>query len=354
MGAGEGGVDQVADIGMARVHRQLVAFLDHLAHGVDVGEVQFGVQALGVHVQRQGHQVDVAGALAVAEQAALDAVGPGHQAQLGGGDAGATVVVGVQADEHRVAAADVTAEPLDLVGVDVGRGALNGSRQVEDDLVVRGRLPDIDHRVADLYGEIQLGGAEDFRRVLEGPPGFRLLGGQLLDQLGGVGGDVDHALLVLIEDDAAEGRGSGVVDVDDGFLGPAQGLEGAGDQVVTGLSQHLDGHVVGNVAAFDQLAHEVEVCVGGRRESHFDFLQADLDQRLEETHFLGGVHRLDQRLVAVAQVGAAPDRHFGDGLRRPGAVRQVDGGEGAVLAGRVFQHAHGAILVLRAGRGGLG
>ena len=46
-------------------------------------------------------QADVAGALAVAEQAALDAVGAGHVAQLGGGDGGAAVVVRVQATARR-------------------------------------------------------------------------------------------------------------------------------------------------------------------------------------------------------------------------------------------------------------
>jgi hypothetical protein len=120
--AGERGVDQVADVRVTWVHRHLVALFDDLAHAVDVGEVQLRVDALGVEVQRQGHQVDVTGALAVAEQAAFDAVGAGHQAQLGGGDAGATVVVGVQADDHAVAAADIAAEPFDLVGVDVRRG----------------------------------------------------------------------------------------------------------------------------------------------------------------------------------------------------------------------------------------
>jgi hypothetical protein len=89
---------------VARVHRHLVAFLDQLAHLVDVREVQAGCDALGVQVQGQGHQVDVAGALAVAEQAAFDAVGAGHHGQLGGGDGGAAVVVRVHADDQAVAA----------------------------------------------------------------------------------------------------------------------------------------------------------------------------------------------------------------------------------------------------------
>ena len=65
------------------------------------------------------------------------------------------------------------------------------------------------------------------------------------------------------EDDAAEARRGGVVVVDDGLLGALERLEGAGDQVLAGLGQHLDGHVIGNVPAFDQLADEVEVGLRG-------------------------------------------------------------------------------------------
>ncbi|MNM69437.1 hypothetical protein D3C81_810330 [compost metagenome] len=344
-------MDQVADIGMARVHRQLVALLDHLAHAVDVGEVQLRVDALGVHVQRHGDQVDVAGALAVAEQAAFHAVGAGHQAQLGGGHAGAAVVVGVQADQHAVAAVDVAAEPLDLVGVDVRRGRLDGRRQVEDQLLLRGRLEHADHRVAHLDGEGRLGGAEHLGRVLEAPVGFRVLRGLALDDLRRVDGDLGHPGLVLMEDDLAKARRGGVVVVDDGLLGALERLEGAHDQVFAGLGEHLDGGVVGNVAALDQGAHEVEVGLRGGREAHFDFLDAALHQDLEHAQLLVGIHRLDQRLVAVAQVGAQPDRRLGDGLRRPGAIGNVDLREGAVLLRRIFEHGHGEFLeTVAAGR----
>ena len=40
----------------------------------------------------------------------------------GGSDGGATVVVRVQTDEDAVATCEMTVHPLDLVGVDVGRG----------------------------------------------------------------------------------------------------------------------------------------------------------------------------------------------------------------------------------------
>ena len=104
---------------MPFVHGQLVAVLDGAADLVDVGEVDLRVDAAAEQVQPQRHDAHVAGALAVAEQAALDAVGAGLIAQFGCGDGGSAVVVRVQAQDDRVAAGQVAAHPLDRVGVDV-------------------------------------------------------------------------------------------------------------------------------------------------------------------------------------------------------------------------------------------
>ena len=171
--AREGGEHQVAAIGMARMDRQLVAVFDRLADLVDVGEVDLGIDALGEHVEAQGHEVDIAGALAVAEQAALDAVGAGHVAQLGRRHAGAAVVVRVQAEHDRIAVLEVAMAPFDLVGVDVGRGHLDRRRQVDDHLVLRRRLEDVADGGADVARELELGAGEALRRILEHPFGGR-------------------------------------------------------------------------------------------------------------------------------------------------------------------------------------
>src|SRR5205085_717290 len=49
-------------------------------------------------------------------------------------------------------------------------------------------------------------------------------------------------------------------------------------------------------------------------------------------------HRLDQGLVAVAQVDAAPQRRAADDLRRPAPVGQIDGRKGTVFMGRHAGH----------------
>src|SRR5699024_127517 len=74
VGTGESGEDQVAAVRVALRNAQLVAVLDGAADHIDVGKVDLRVDSLGQHVQAQSDQADVTGALAVAEEAAFDAV----------------------------------------------------------------------------------------------------------------------------------------------------------------------------------------------------------------------------------------------------------------------------------------
>ena len=93
MRAGEGGVDQFARVRVALMHRRLRAMLGDVADAVDVAEVELGIDPCVNRFKRQRDDVDVAGALAIAEQGALDAVGAGHQRELRRGDRGAAIVM---------------------------------------------------------------------------------------------------------------------------------------------------------------------------------------------------------------------------------------------------------------------
>ena len=93
---GERRIDQVAAVRVTLVHGDLVAVLHRATEVVDIAHVELRVDALAEEVHAQGDEADVAGALAIAEEAALDAVGAGHVAELGGGDSRAAVVVRVQ------------------------------------------------------------------------------------------------------------------------------------------------------------------------------------------------------------------------------------------------------------------
>ena len=303
MAAGKGGEDQFAGIGMARVDRQLVAIFDRLDDVVDVAEVETGIDPLGVHVERDGYQVAIAGALAIAEQAAFDPVGAGHDAQFRRGDAGAAVIMGVQRNDDAVAARDIAADPFDLVGIDVGRGAFDRGGQVQDQRPFGRGAQDVHHRLAAFQAEIQFRRGKGFGRIFEMPVGVGLGGGMVAQQLGGVDGDLAHLAAFHLEDDVAPGGRDGVVDMDDRLFRAAQGLERGRDQVGAGLGQHLRHDIVGDGAALHQAGNEIEFGGPRRGEADLDLLDADLDQQVEEAALLFRVHRVDQRLVAVAHVG---------------------------------------------------
>ena len=111
----------------------------------------------------------------------------------------------------------------------------------------------------------------------------------------------------------------------------ADRLERFADQVFARLHQHLNGHIVGNMPAFDQLAADFVFGFGGRGKAHFDFFEAHVAKRFEIIQLFLQVHRRYQRLVAVAQVHTAPDRGFFDHPARPLPVGQIDLLKGYIL-----------------------
>ena len=83
-------------------------------------------------------------------------------------------------------------------------------------------------------------------------------------------------------------------------------LEGAADDVVAALGQHLHDDIGGDHVLFDQGAQELVLGLTGGGEAHLDLLEADLYQHLEELQLFCKAHRHDQRLIAVPQIHAAP------------------------------------------------
>ena len=241
------------------------------ADGIHVGEIQQGIDSLSIQVQGDGDEVEVAGALTVAEQGAFHAVGPGHQAEFGGRHAGAAVVVRVQADERLVAGLQVAAEPLDLVGVHVWRGDFNRGGQIQDYLVAPGRLPHIHHGCANFQGVIDFSVGEALRRVFHADVGAGNGINQALDQLRAIDGDLFDLFSGLVKSHTALQRRSGVIQVYDGVLDSLQALERASDQVFAGLHQHLHSDIVRDALLVHEAADEVELRVAGGGEPDFRF-----------------------------------------------------------------------------------
>jgi len=96
--------------------------------------------------------------------------------------------------------------------------------------------------------------------------------------------------------------------MDDGLFRADQRLHGLFYQILARLHEHLEPHVVRRTIFLDEPAVESELGVGRGREADFDFLEPDLHERLEKLELLADVHWHGERLVAVAQIHAAPAR----------------------------------------------
>ena len=305
MAAGEGGKHQLTGVGGALVDVHPGHALVGGTNFRHIGEVQLRVHAVAVHVHGEGDGVHVAGALAIAEQAALHALGTCQHSQLRAGHAGAAVIVGVGGDDDAVTVLEVLVAVLDLVCVDVRHAHLDGDGQVDDHGAVGRGLHDVQHGVAHIHGVIHLSAGEAFGAVLEQEVAFVLLA-ELLDQLGTVGGDLLDLLFALVEHLLALRHGGGVIEVDDRAGCALDGLEGAADDVVAALGQHLHGDILRDHVLFDQGAQELVLGLAGGGEADLNFLETDLHQHLEELQLFLKAHGHDQGLIAVAQVHTAP------------------------------------------------
>ena len=101
-----------------------------------------------------------------------------------------------------------------------------------------------------------------------------------------------------------------IVDVDDGVLHAVKRFERLLDDMLARLRQNLHRHVVGDQIVLYEAAQERKLRIGCGRKSHLDLLEANLHEHLVKFQLLLQTHRNDQRLIAVAQIDAAPRRRL--------------------------------------------
>lgn len=130
--------------------------------------------------------------------------------------------------------------------------------------------------------------------------------------------------------------------MEDDVFRSAQGLERAQDEVLAALAEDLDRDIGGNALFLDEAAAEIELDLRGRWEADFDLLESDADEHVEILEFFLDAHGLGERLIAVAEVHAAPSWGVGDRAVRPLAVGKIDSREGPVFGdGRVLHQVAG-------------
>ena len=232
--------------------------------------------------------------------------------------------MGVQRQNDGIPAVQVAVHPLDGIGVHVRRGHLHGGGQIHNNRILGCGIHDLHHGVTHLLGVGNLRAGKGLGGVLPAPIRVWVLGGNLLDQLRRVCSQLLNGVLVFAEHHVALQDRCGIVQVHNHIFCALAGFKGAPDQMLTGLHQYLDGHVVGNEVVFDNVPYEIKISLGGRGETHFNLLVAHTHQQFKHAVLALGAHRIDQGLVAVAQVHRTPLRCGINHLVWPGTVGQLD------------------------------
>ena len=284
-------------------------------------QVKLGVNALRVEIEREGYEIYVSRPFTVSEERALYSFRARKHSELRRSNCRSAVVVRMQADYRVLAVGETAAEILYLIGKKIRRAALDGRGQIEYHLVALARVKRVHDGSADFRGKVRLRAHEALGRVFIYNVCSVGLGfvAELLYELCSVDRNIRNALLVRVEHDFSLQSGGGVVEMEDDILRALYSVKGLSYQVFARLHQHLYLHVVRYVPAVYKRAEYLIFRLARRRKADFDFLYAYGAERFEHLKFLRQVHRVDERLISVAQVDAAPYRRVLDFIARPGA-----------------------------------
>ncbi len=208
----------------------------------------------------------------------------------------------VQADDHRVTVWNVAAEIFDLIGIDIRRCRLDRGGQVEDDRLFGCGGQYVHHCAAYFKAEIEFSRAECFGRIFKMPVGIWLSRRIIAQQFRAQNCDIFYLRLSHFEHNVTPCGANCVIQMDNSGPRPAQAFETRVDQVFARLGEHLNHNIVWNFARLHKARNKIKLGCARAGKANLYFFHAHLEQQIEKTLFFLCAHRVDQGLIAIAQV----------------------------------------------------
>src|ERR1700722_10648619 len=119
----------------------------------------------------------------------------------------------MQRNHSTISPTQMSAHPFDLIRMHIWRRVFDGGREIENDLILDGGLPDVGDRLTDLQSEIEFRAGKALRRILKthlGPGGRQRPGG-FLDPLCSAGSNLNNLCATCLEDVFSLSRRRGIV-----------------------------------------------------------------------------------------------------------------------------------------------
>ena len=95
------------------------------------------------------------------------------------------------------------------------------------------------------------------------------------------------------------------------------GFKGSLDKLLTALGKNLKPYIIRDQLSLDKLSLKIVFYLAGRRKTHLDLLETELNEVIEKFHLLRYDHRIYKGLITVTQIHAAPYGRLLDLLIRP-------------------------------------
>ena len=342
MRAGKGCEHKLACIWLTRRNLHFCAALVNLFDFFNIVEIKLGVYALGPHIESQGHDINVACTLAVAEQSAFYTVCACHKSKLCSSYALSSVIVWVEGNNCCITIRQMSAKIFYLVCITVRSRALYCGWQIEYNRIFLSNMEFFHNTTANLYRIVHLSAGKGFGRIFEPNIHVRILFlfflGQGINQLCAFDCNVNNAVHICFEHNLALKCRGRVIKMNDNILSAVNSLKCLFDKMRTSLNKNLNGNIIRNIISVNKSSQNLILCLTGRRKAYLNFFKANIDQSLKVFEFFFQIHRINQCLITVSKVNGAPYRRFCDGVIGPCTVRNVNRFEWDILFVALFHN----------------
>lgn len=239
---------------------------------------------MGKEIEREGDQIDVSGALSVAEQRPLHTLTACQNPQLRFRNSASAVVVRMQGENHVFAVIESVAHVFDLVCINVRHREGNRGSKIDDDRVSFLWFPDIQHRIADFHSKIKFGSGKAFRCVLKQKFTVRFSG--IFGQPFCAGNrDFNNLAAGFLENLFPLCNRGGIVKMDDCFAASIQCLKCFSYDMFSCRGDNLYGDILRNQFLLDQCADKLKFCFGCCRKTDFNLLKSQFAKKLKNSNF---------------------------------------------------------------------
>ena len=235
-------------------------FLINLTDMWHIRKIDLRIHALGIHIHTQCYNIHITGTLAISKESTLNSVSACQKAHLGICNTASTVIVRMKGNDYVFTVFQIVTHVFHLACIHMRHGMFNSNRQVDDCLVIFRWLPYIKNCVANFQCIFRLCSCKTLRAVLKLEVTLCLIC-QFFQKSCAIYRNLQDLFFGFLKYLLSLRNRCGIVYMNDRFRSTLYGLKSFADDVLSCLSQYLNGNILRNQVLFDQGTKKLILCL---------------------------------------------------------------------------------------------